>query len=58
MIKKNTISKLGLAMALLVVLANTASATPVFNSVPDAGSSASLLGLAIAGLAAVRRFIR
>lgn len=45
-------------MALLVVLANTASATPVFNSVPDAGSSASLLGLAIAGLAAVRRFIR
>jgi hypothetical protein len=41
-------------VTLLAALTQTASATPV----PDAGSTATLMGLACAGLVAIRRFRR
>jgi hypothetical protein len=43
-----------------IVLAGVAQAGTVTtaNHVPDAGTTSALMGIALAGLAAVRRFIR
>jgi VPDSG-CTERM motif len=35
-----------------------AQATPATNNVPDAGTTSALMGMALAGLAVVRRFVR
>jgi uncharacterized lipoprotein YajG len=46
------------AVALLVALTQTASALPVPPPAPDASSTATLMGVAFAGLAMTRRFRR
>jgi hypothetical protein len=46
-----------IAVAIFVALTGVAQATQVGN-VPDAGATSALLGIAVAGLAVVRRFIR
>lgn len=46
-----------LVVGVLVALSQTASATPV-QDVPDAGSSSVLLGLALGGLAMVRKSLK
>jgi len=56
MLTKNTETKIGFTLAMLLLLVNSASARSF--PVPDAGSSAALLGVAIAGLTAIRRFMR
>ena len=47
---------IGLLVAAIVMVTGTSFANP--GTVPDAGSSAFLMSIAFAGLAAVRRFIR
>jgi VPDSG-CTERM motif len=48
-----------IVITLLVALTGVANATQVStNNVPDAGSASVLMGLALAGIAAVKRFIR
>jgi len=48
-----------IVITLLVALTGVANATQVTtNNVPDAGSASVLMGLALAGIAAVKRFIR
>ena len=47
-----------IALAMFVALTGVAQANPVTNNVPDAGTTSSLMGIALAGLAIVRRFIR
>jgi hypothetical protein len=47
----------GLVILAIVMVTGTSFATPP-PPVPDAGSSAFLMSIAFAGLAAVRRFIR
>ena len=44
-------------VAALAMLAQTSSAQPD-NGLPDAGSSALILGVSLGGLAAARRFLR
>jgi hypothetical protein len=46
-----------LAVAIFVALTGVAQATQVGN-VPDAGTTSTLLGIAVGGLAIVRRFVR
>jgi cytosine/uracil/thiamine/allantoin permease len=48
---------LGLVMLAIVMVTGTSFATPVGNA-PDAGSSALLMSIAFAGLAAVRKLMR
>jgi hypothetical protein len=62
-IKTNNMQKsksyLGLAILAIVMVTATSFATPPpVPSVPDASSSAFLLSLSFAGLAAVRKFVR
>jgi VPDSG-CTERM motif len=45
------------AIAIFVTMTGVAQATQVGN-VPDAGTTSALLGIAVAGLAIVRRFVR
>ena len=47
-----------MALALFVALTGAAQATPVTNNIPDAGTTSALMGMALAGLAVVRRFVR
>lgn len=54
--KQNT--GLGLLIAAIVMVASGAMAAPPPPSVPDAGSSGLLLAGALAGLAAVKRWLR
>jgi hypothetical protein len=49
---------LGLLMLAIVMVTGTSFATPPPPTVPDAGSSAMLLSIALGGLAAVRKFMR
>jgi hypothetical protein len=45
-------------MTLMAALTQTASALPLPSSTPDASSTANLMGVAFAGLVAIRRFSR
>jgi hypothetical protein len=57
--KKQIINRLldgAIVVTLLAALTQTAGATPV--AAPDAGSTMGLMGVACAGLAAIRRFRR
>jgi len=47
-----------IAIAIFVSLTGVAQAGQVTHPVPDAGTTSSLLGIALAGLAVVKRFIR
>ena len=47
-----------IALAMFVALTGVAHADGVVTPVPDAGTTSALMGVALAGLAIVRRFIR
>lgn len=47
-----------IALTLFVALTGVANATSVSVTVPDAGSTSVLMGLALAGIAVAKRFIR
>jgi hypothetical protein len=47
-----------MALTLFVALTGVAQANLVTNNVPDAGTTSALMGMALAGLAVVRRFVR
>jgi hypothetical protein len=49
---------LSIVLALFVALTGSAQAIQVISSAPDAGTTSALMGIAVAGLAIVRRFIR
>lgn len=54
----NKLTTLTLAVAgILLALSHAATATPPPPSVPDAGSSGLLLGVSLAGVAAVRMYL-
>ena len=46
-----------MALTLFVALTGVAQAS-LTNNVPDAGTTSALMGVALAGLAIVRRFVR
>jgi hypothetical protein len=50
--------KLIIAFSLFVVLTGVAQATQVIQTVPDAGSTSVLAGMALGGIAFVKRLIR
>jgi hypothetical protein len=50
--------KLIIAFSLFVVLTGVAQATQVTNNVPDAGSTSVLAGMALGGIAFIKRLIR
>jgi hypothetical protein len=50
--------KLIIAFSLFVVLTGVAQATQVTHNVPDAGSTSVLTGMALGGIAFVKRLIR
>ncbi len=47
-----------MALTLFVALTGSAHAINNIVSVPDAGTTSALMGIALAGLAIVRRFVR
>ncbi len=51
-------SKLSLGLVMLAVVMVTGTSFASVDRVPDAGSSALLVSIAFAGLAAVRKFMR
>jgi hypothetical protein len=55
---QNSKLSIGLLILAIVMVTGTSFATPPPPNVPDAGSSALLMSMAFAGLAAVRKFIR
>jgi hypothetical protein len=47
-----------MALTLFVALTGSAQAINVIANIPDAGTTSALMGIALAGLAIVRRFVR
>jgi len=47
-----------MVVTVFAALTGVAQTTPVTNNVPDAGTTSALMGIALAGLAVVRRFVR